>query len=130
MPDALYEVAELQYHLGRPQRSLMTLHHLLDTYATGEEPQRVLWLEGLAYASVDRHQDAATSLTAASQREQPQAELYYQLAQAQQAAGNPTEAVTAVQQALALDSGHQASQLLLAQLQTPSSVSSSATLRR
>ncbi len=130
LSDTLYEVADIQYGLGRPQRCLMTLHHLLDTYAIGEEPQRVLWLEGLAYSAVERHQDAVKSLYAASQRDKPQAELLYQLAQAQHAAGNPLAAVNSVKQAIALNAGHQPSQLLLAQLQSATSSDSSGTILR
>ena len=130
MTDVLYEVAEIQYQLGRPQRCLVTLHHLLDNYSTGEEPQKVLWLEGLAYGAVERHQDAATSLYAASQRGEPQVELFYQLAQAEHAAGNSAGAVSSVQQALALNSAHQGSQVLLAQLRTVTSPESEEIFRR
>ncbi len=118
MTEVLYEIAEVQYELGRPQRSLMTLHHLLDVCDCGEEPQRVLWLEGLAYGALQRHEDAVNSLLAASQRGEPQAELLYQLARAEQSAGDPAGASKTVKQALALNAGHQASQLLLAQLQS------------
>jgi len=130
MCGVLYEVAEIQYQLGRPQRSLMTLHQLLDTYANGEEPQHVLWLEGLSYQAVERHQDAAVSLATASQRGQPQAELLYHLAQAEQAVGNSAAAVSSVKQALALDSGHQASQTLLAHLQSTTAPHSGGIIRR
>ncbi len=114
--DVLLAVAEIQYATGRPQRCLTTLHHLLDIYPPGEEPQRVLWLEGLAYQNVDRPQDAVESLAAASLRGTPQADLLYQLALAEQAAGSVSAAANAVRQALAVDGEHQQSQLLLAQL--------------
>lgn len=115
--DVLLEVAEIQYSLGRPQRSLTTLHHLLDVYAPGEEPQRALWLEGLAYGALQRPRDAVESLYAASLRGPPQADLLYQLARAEQSAGKPAAAANTLRQALALDAGHEASHLLLAQLQ-------------
>ncbi len=117
MPDVLFEVAEVQNALERPQRSLTTLHHLLDIYAPGEEPQRVLWLEGLVYGALERQQDAVESLAAASLRGQPQAELLYHLAQAENAAGQPAAAASTLRRALAMDAQHQPSQLLLAQLQ-------------
>jgi tetratricopeptide (TPR) repeat protein len=115
-PSMLLSAAELQYQLGRPQRSLITLHHLLDVYPPGEEPQRALWLEGLAYSAVDRHEDAAESLLAASQRGPAHAELLFQLAKAQQAVGRGQAAAVAARRALAADASHQGSRALLASL--------------
>lgn len=115
--EILLETAEIQHTLGRPQRSLTTLHHLLDVYPPGEEPQRVLWLEGLVYRALDRRADAVESLFAASLRGQPDAELLYHLAEAQKSSGQPGAAASSLRQALALDAGHEASQLLLAQMQ-------------
>ena len=115
--DVLLATAELQYSMGRPQRALTTLHHLLDVYAPGQEPQRALWLEGQAYQAVDRPQDAVDSLYAASLRGAPQADLLYQLAVAEQSAGQVAAAADTARQALAVDTDHRASRLLLAQLQ-------------
>ena len=114
--NVLLEVAEIQFSLNQPQRSLTALHHLLDIYAPGEEPQSALWLEGLVYGALDRQQDAVESLYAASMRGQPNAELFYQLAAAQHAAAQPAAATSSLRQALALDANHRASQVLLAQL--------------
>ncbi len=115
--ETLLQVAEIQYELGRPQRSLSTLHHLLDIYPPGEEPQKALWLEGLAYGSMQRHRDAVESLAAASTRDQPPADLLYQLARAEQSAGQTTSAANTARRVLALDQQHEPSKLLLAQLQ-------------
>lgn len=115
--DVLLAMAEIQFQMGRPQRCLTTVHHLLDVYAPGDEPQQALWLEGVAYNSLNRPQEAIESLYAASLRGAPQAELLYQLALAEQAAGRNTAATNTVQQALALDSQHQQSRILLANLQ-------------
>jgi len=128
--DVILEVAEVQYEIGRPQRSLTTLHHLHDLLPPGEESQRALWLEGLAYGSIDRHDDAVEALYAASLRGTPQAELLYQLARAEQAAGRPDAAATTLGQALALDGKHQPSQLLLAQLRSSGSPPSDRIIRR
>lgn len=125
--DVLLATAELQYAMGHPQRSLTTVHHLLDVYAPGEEPQRALWLEGSAYQAVGRPRDAVESLYAATLRRAAPADLLYQLAVAEQAAGQPDAAVNTAQQALAVDQSHQPSKLLLAQLQ---GVDSSGTIRR
>jgi tetratricopeptide (TPR) repeat protein len=116
-PDVLLEVAELQFQLGRPQRSLTTVQYLLDSYPRGEEPQRALWLQGLAFGAVDRKQDAVASLYAASTHGPAQSELLYQLARAQSAAGDPVAAAATARQALAADGNHQGSRALLAQLE-------------
>lgn len=115
--DVLLQVAEVQYELGRPQRCLSTLHRLLDIYPPGQEPQQALWLEGLAYGAMDRHQDAVSSLAAASQRGAPPADLLYQLANAEQSAGQTTSAANTARRVLALDAQHEPSRALLAQLQ-------------
>ena len=130
LTDLLLEVAQVQYELGRPQRSLTTLHQLLDIYPPGEEPQQVLWLEGLAYGSLERHLDAVESLHAASLRGRPQADLLYQLARAEQEAGNPSAAAGTLQEALALDTGHRASQVMLAELRGLAAPGNSEVIRR
>lgn len=114
--DVLLDVAELHYQAGRAQRSLTTLHFLLDRYPQAEQPQRALWLEGLAYQAVDRPRAAAASLLAASTRGEPHPELLYQLAKVEAALGRPAAATSAAQQALALDSEHAESRALLASL--------------
>lgn len=128
--DVLLDTAEVQYDMGRPQRSLTTLHHLLDVYAPGEEPQRALWLEGLAYQALDRPYDAVESLYAASLRGAPQADLLYQLALAEQTAGRPTAATNTVRQALSLDTQHQLSRVLLAQLEGSAAPGREGVIRR
>jgi tetratricopeptide (TPR) repeat protein len=114
---ALLEVAQIQFELGKPERSLSTLHCLLDTYPPGEEPQQILWLEGLAYGSLDRHQEAVESLYAASVRGQPRPELLFQLAQAEHSAGQRDAAADSLRLALSLDDTHEPSRVMLAQLQ-------------
>ena len=119
--EILLDLAELQMQMGRPQRSLTALHQLLDSFPPGEQPQRALWLEGLAYTAVNRPADAVASLQAASQQGPAHPDLLYQLAKAEELAGRPAAAYRAAQRALAVDSGHQPSQLLLAQLETAGS---------
>ena len=116
-PGSLLEVAQIQYELGRPQRTLSTLHSLLDSYSPGEEPQQMLWLEGLAYNSLNRHQEAIETLQAACQRGDPPAELLFQLAQAEQSAGQREAATNTLRRAIAVDSGHEPSRVMLTQLQ-------------
>ena len=52
--DLLQDVAVLYRQRGQPARALATLHHLLDTYPPGEEPQLSLLLEGLTLVDLGR----------------------------------------------------------------------------
>lgn len=124
--EILLSVAELHYQQGRPQRALTTLHRLLDVYPESSQPQRALWLEGLAYQAVERPADAAASLLAASRQGEPHPDLLYQLAMAEAAIGRPAAAAEAAERALALNGRHQGSRELLAELRT----AGGATLRR
>jgi len=128
--DVLLQIAEVQYELGRPQRALTMLHRLLDIYPPGEEPQQALWLEGLAYGAMQRHQDAVDSLAAASSRGQPSAELLYQLARAEQSTGQTAAAANTARRVLALNGEHQQSKILLAQLQDFADPSQGDVIRR
>jgi tetratricopeptide (TPR) repeat protein len=115
-PDLLQDVAMLYRQQGQPARALAALHHLLDTYAPGEEPQLSLILEGQTLAELGRPSQAAESLAAAVRRGPPNAELFYQLAQAQSDAGDYSSASAAARQALVLDASHEPSRQLLARL--------------
>jgi tetratricopeptide (TPR) repeat protein len=126
--DVLLEAAELQYQLGRPQRCLTTLQCLMESYSPGEEPRRVLWLEGLAYSAVNRPTDAVECLYAASARGLAEPELLYQLARAQSAAGQHAAATVTAQQAA--DAGHEGGRALLAELEAAGAVKSGGTFLR
>lgn len=111
----LLETAELYRELGEPSRALVALQTLADTYSPGEEPQQVLYLEGLAYAALKRWDEATESLAAASTREQPTAEILFQLGRAELYAGRPARAAEAARQAIALYPDHRPSRELLGQ---------------
>jgi tetratricopeptide (TPR) repeat protein len=127
---ALLEISQIQLEMGKPQRSLSTLHCLLDTYPPGQEPQQVLWLEGLAYGSLGRHQEAVESLHAASLRGQPRPDLLFQLARAEQSAGQREAATETLRTALALDDNHEPSRVMLAELQQVDPMNTGGTIRR
>ncbi len=95
---------------------MTTLHHLLDTYPPGGEPQKVLALEGLCLLDLGRPQQAAEVLASAAHQGAPNADLLYHLAQAYASAGQIEQATATAQQVLALDGSHQASRELLSQL--------------
>jgi tetratricopeptide (TPR) repeat protein len=113
----LLEVAELYRQLNQPQRALGTLQNLADTYSPGEEPQRVLYLTGVAYAALGRYQDAVESLSAAALRQNPNPEVFYALAKVELLAGHPDRAAAAARQVLALAPQHRASQELLGRIE-------------
>ena len=109
----LLEIAELYRELDRPQRALATLHNLADRYSPGEEPQEVLYLQGLALSALGRYDDAVESLSPAVTRYQPTPEMLYRLAEAELHRGRTSEAAARATQALALDPGHEPSRNLL-----------------
>lgn len=112
----LLETAELYRQLNQPQRALATLQRLADTYAPGEEPQQVLYLQGLAYLALGRQRDARESLCLANTRGPANPDVLYRLAETELAEGLPDEAVQAAREALALDPNHRPSRDLLARL--------------
>lgn len=117
--DVLMDIATLYRQRGQHDRCLTTLHHLLDTYQAGEEPQLALWMEGLALADLGRPQQAAERLAAANKRGAPNADILYYLAQAEWASGRPEAATVAAQQALAANPGHEPSKRLLVEIARP-----------
>jgi predicted Zn-dependent protease len=115
--DTRLAVAEVYRRTGQPQRALNMLQGLADTYTPGEEPQQVLYLEGLAYHALGRYDEAIDTLWAACHRGPESPEIYYQLARSQFMAGNLAPAADAACQALALEPHHRPSQDLLSQIQ-------------
>jgi tetratricopeptide (TPR) repeat protein len=108
----LLATGELYLQQGRPGRALSLLEALRDLYPAGEEPQRVLYLQGLALSGVARFDDAIETYQLALGRDHPTAELYYRIAEAQLSAGRVAQSGGAVQQALAIDPSHEASRVL------------------
>jgi tetratricopeptide (TPR) repeat protein len=111
--DVLLEIAELYRQMGQPQRALANLQSLLDSYSAGDEPQNILYLEGLSYAALKRWEDAAVSFAAARDHGVPTPEILFRLGEAEFLAGHRVEAQQAAQQALALQPNHVPSRALL-----------------
>jgi tetratricopeptide (TPR) repeat protein len=114
--EGLLELAECYRQLGQPERALVSLQTLADTYPPGEEPRQVVYLEGLALSALGRQHDAVDALAQAAARGAPDAGLLWHLAEAESRAGLNDEAWRDVQRALAVDPQHRASQQLAAQL--------------
>ena len=94
-------------------RALQTLQTLAETYPPGEEPGRVLYLMGLADVALRRYDDGVENLSAALTRENPTAEMFHRLAEAELLAGHPLDAAAAARQVLALEPQNQPSRQLL-----------------
>ena len=120
-PQALLAIAEAHRGRGQPEQALAALQSLLETYQVSDEPQHVLYLQGLALAALGRHDDAVESYGLAVQRGKPNADLLYELAQAEYAAGRPGNAQAATHQALAVQPSHPGAQRLLNQLRVAQS---------
>lgn len=118
--DTRLAVAEVYRRMNQPQRALSMLQGLADTYTPGEEPQQVLYLQGLAYGALGRYDEAIDAFSLAAHRGPPGPDLYYQLARSQFMAGNLGPAADAARQALVLEPHHQPSQDLLSQIQLAS----------
>ena len=114
---ALLQTAEMYRQQGKPQRALVAIQSLLDTYGPGEEPQATLYLQGLALTALGRYDDAAESQLLALQRGPATAEIQYRLAEAHLLAGHLPEARLQAQKALALDARHPPSTALLERIQ-------------
>jgi len=116
--DVLFRVAEAYQQLRQPERTLTVLQNLSDSFPPGEEPQRLLHLEGMALLTLGRYNDAVQSLSLARQRGKPSAEILCRLAEAELLAGRQVQASTTVVQALALEPNHVASRALKDRIET------------
>lgn len=114
--EVLADVAAMYFVSGRRRRELTTLHRLRDTYVPGEEPLPLLEGEADAYLALGRPRQAADRLRLACDRDEPNAHLLCRLAQAEEAAGDPTLAKQIAERALAADANHAPAQELAARL--------------
>jgi Flp pilus assembly protein TadD len=105
-------VAETYRQLNEPERALTTLQSIAERYASGEEPQQVLFLQGLALTALGRYDDAIGHLSKAARRERPNPEILCRLAEAELLAGHMSQAQVSLQEALAMDPNHAASRAL------------------
>jgi Flp pilus assembly protein TadD len=95
---------------------LAGLQNLAESYPPGEEPQRVLYLMGLAYTAMGRHADAVEVLAMARDRGPPSGELLCRLGEAELESGQRVTARRTAQQALAVEPNHAAARALLSRI--------------
>ncbi len=115
-PHIVLEVAELHRQLNRPERALVVLQSLAESYSPGEVPPEVLGLTAQAYSALGRHEDAAESLFVIAQ-ESPNEENLHHLAEAQWRAGRAGEAAATARRALALGPQYQPAHELLQRIE-------------
>lgn len=111
-PRLLGEIARLHLTMNRPDRALMHVQSLADTYVAGEVPIDVVQLQAQIYAATGRHAEAATCYRQICQRSAPSADQYFALAQAELQAGNAANAEAALRSALAIQPDHAPSRQL------------------
>jgi len=103
--ETILEIAELYRERGQPQRALVALQGLMDTFTPGQEPPRLFYLKGLALAALKRYDDAIDQYSAAN-RNEPSAELFARIAEAELLSGRPQLASAAANSALELEPAH------------------------
>lgn len=106
LPEVKLAVARIYLEQGRPQRAYSTLEALAASYPLDQVPVEVLVPMALALRQMGRPGEAAERLAQAVRRADPSADLWYELAQTQLAAGNGLEARQALQAALKCDPHH------------------------
>lgn len=119
--DVAILVAETYRQLNDPDRALLALQSAGENFSSGEEPQQLLYLEGLALAALERHDEAARVLALAARREKPSAEVLVRLAEAELRAGRAANAQSTLQEALGLDPHHVGGRALAAQISATAS---------
>ncbi|MCE9546331.1 MAG: tetratricopeptide repeat protein [Planctomycetia bacterium] len=112
----LYATSEIYSRLKRPDRSLMCLESLAETYPAGEEPQQLLVEQGQMLAVLNRHGEAAQSFERALRRGRPTAELHLMLANAYLAAGRFPQAQQSAAEAMVLEPNSPQGRQLMARL--------------
>ncbi|MEX2111952.1 MAG: tetratricopeptide repeat protein [Pirellulales bacterium] len=109
-------VAETYRQLNQPERALVTLQAVSSKCAPGDEPQQVLYLEGIALAALGRYDEATRNLAQAARADRPSAEILCAWADAELHTGNLVRAQACVQEALLVDPQHSRSRALMTRL--------------
>jgi tetratricopeptide (TPR) repeat protein len=115
-PRVQLATAEIYSRQKRPARALATLRTLADGYPSGETPQQVVVLQGLALKELGRYDAAVELLAAAAKQGPPSAELLVQLAETQWLAGDAANARLTLQSAITQSPPEQRTEPLTAQV--------------
>jgi tetratricopeptide (TPR) repeat protein len=115
----LHEVAQLYRILDRPDRALVCLQALGETYRAGEEPRELLVEQAQTLTAVARFGDAAATYERVLRKGAPAPELHFALAHCYLAAGQPAKAAHAAQSGLALAPDDSRGRELMARMAEP-----------
>jgi len=99
-PGVQLATADIYVRQGRHARALATLRTLADGYPSGEIPQHVLVMQGLALRGLGRYEAAAEALALATKQAPPTTEILAHLAETQWLAGDAANARLTLQNAL------------------------------
>ncbi len=100
--DALLGLAEIHRANHEPQRALVNLQALADTYGPGQVPREIIEQEAQALLALNRPADAAAQFTMACRCGAPSLPLWIATADCQIRAGNVNGARTTLDQAASL----------------------------
>lgn len=112
-------IAEIYLARQRPQRALAVLTVLHQRTAPEHRSRRLLRLEAAACKQLARQEDAVQLLVTAVESGPPDADLFFELAEAQWLAGQPENAGLVLRQALSLAPEHAACLRLQREIQSP-----------
>ncbi len=99
--DTRLKIAAIHSRLKRPRRALAMLDSITERVPAGEEPHQILVMRGMALKQDHRYSDAAEVLQVACHKERPDAQLLFELADAQFRAGDVASAGHVAREALA-----------------------------
>lgn len=112
----LFEISQTYRKLNRPDRALVCLQTLAETYSAGEEPRELLIEQAQMLTSIARHGDAAAMYEQALRRGASTPDLQFNLAHSYLAAGQPHRAAHAAQAGLTLAPNDPRGRELMSQL--------------
>jgi tetratricopeptide (TPR) repeat protein len=115
-PRVQLATAEIYGRQKRYVRALATLRTLADGYPSGETPQQVLMMQGLALRGLGRYEAAAEAMTLAAKQGPPSTEMLACLAETQWLAGDAANARLTLQSALSQSTQEQVPEPLTSQL--------------
>jgi tetratricopeptide (TPR) repeat protein len=129
-PEVQLAIAGIYEQENRPQRALATLQSLAASYAPGQVPAEVTIRESLALRALGRHEAAAQTLVEGTQRGNPSAELFLELARAQLHLGDEVAARMTLDRAVTNNPGHAACLALAQELGAQPPAIAAATAKR
>ena len=116
-PRVQLATAHIYRQLKQPERAIVALHALEDAYRPTEVPSKVVEMRGLAYKDLGRYHDASASLARAVDLGASNADVMYQLGEAQMLAGRTHDARLTLLQVVRQNPQHAASHELLSRLE-------------